>query len=93
MEKLKSKHKIDIKQMERDIIKQISPGIEERIKFEVVNTITNALEEQFYPPEEMIKKEFIKEVEEASKRANEGKVKSFKNTKELNAFLENLKDE
>ncbi len=93
MEKLKSEHKIDIKQMERDIIKQISPGIEERIKFEVVKTITDALEEQTYPPEEMIKKEFIKEVEEASKRAGEGKVKSFKNPKELNAFLENLKDE
>lgn len=51
------------------------------------------MEEQFYPPEEMIKEEFIKETEEAEKRVKEGKSKSFKNTEELNEFLEKLKHE
>ena len=91
MEKLKTK--LDIKRIERDIIKQIRPELEQMIKIEVVRSITDALEESVYPPEKMIKKEFIKEVEEASKRVKEGKVKSFKNTEELNAFLENLKNE
>lgn len=59
--------KLDIKLLERDIIKQITPKIEERIKFEVIKTITDALKEQFYPPEEMIREEFIKEVEEAER--------------------------
>lgn len=34
-------------------------------------------EEQFYPPEEMFREEFIKSVEEAEKRVKEGKAKSF----------------
>ncbi|MCK4730804.1 MAG: hypothetical protein KAT28_05800 [Candidatus Aenigmarchaeota archaeon] len=84
MEKLKTK--LDIKRMENDIIKQISPGIEERIKFEVVKTITDALEEQFYPPEKMIKKEFIKKIENAEKE--EGI--SFKNIEELKQHFADL---
>jgi len=71
MEKLKTK--LDIKRLESDIIKKISPRIEQMIKIEVVKTIADALEEPYYPPEKMIKKEFIKEVEEASKRVKEGK--------------------
>jgi len=71
MEKLKTK--LDIKRLESDIIKKISPRIEQMIKIEVVKTIADALEEPYYPSEKMIKKEFIKEVEEASKRVKEGK--------------------
>ena len=71
MEKLKTK--LDIKRMESDIIKQIKPEIEQMIKIEVVKIVADALEEQFYPPEKMIKKEFIKEVEETSKSVKEGK--------------------
>jgi len=82
----KFKNELDIKRIESDIIKKISPGIEERIKFEVVKTITDALEEQFYPPEEMIKKEFIKEIENAEKE--EGI--SFKNVEELKQHFADL---
>ncbi len=79
--------KLDIKLLEREIIKQIAPKIEERIKFEVVKTITDALEEQFYPPEEMIREEFVKEIEEAEKE--KGKV--FSNKEELEQYLENMR--
>ncbi|NQE05790.1 hypothetical protein C5S32_07960 [ANME-1 cluster archaeon GoMg1] len=50
-------------------------------------------EEQFYPPEEMFREEFVKSVEEAEKRVKEGKARTFKNASELNAFLESLKTE
>ncbi len=79
--------KLDIKLLEREIIKQIAPKIEERIKFEVVKTITDALEEQFYPPEEMIREECVKEIEEAEKE--KGKV--FSNKEELEQYLENMR--
>ena len=84
---LKTSQKLDIKLLERDIIKQIAPKIEERIKFEVVKTITDALEEQFYPPEEMIREKFVKEVKEAEKE--KGKV--FSNKEELEQYLENMR--
>ena len=34
-------------------------------------------EEQFYPPEEMFRVEFVKSVEEAEKRVKEGKSQDF----------------
>jgi len=58
-----------------------------------VRRIIDALEEQFYPPEEMFREEFVKRVEEAEKRVKEGKARTFKDANELNAFLERLKTE
>jgi hypothetical protein len=50
---------------------------EEKIRYRVVRSIINALEEQFYPPEEMFREEFVKSVEEAEKEIKEGKSKRF----------------
>jgi hypothetical protein len=58
-----------------------------------VRSIIDALEEQFYPPEEMFREELVKSVEEAERRVKEGKAKTFKDANELNAFLESLKTE
>jgi len=67
---------------EENLIKKV----EERVKYKVVQGIIQALEEQFYPPEDMIREEFIKEVENAEKE--HGKV--FKNAEELKQYLKNL---
>ena len=56
------------------------------MKYKVVPRIIHALEEQFYPPEDMIREEFIKEVENSEKE--HGKV--FKNAEELKQYLKNL---
>jgi len=56
------------------------------VRYKVVQGIIQALEEQFYPPEDMIREEFIKEVENAEKE--HGKV--FKNVEELKQYLKNL---
>lgn len=58
-----------------------------------MRSIIDALEEQFYPPEEMFREEFIERLKEAEKRVKEGKSKSFKDANELNEFLDSLKTE
>ncbi|RCV66002.1 hypothetical protein C5S53_00830 [Methanophagales archaeon] len=78
---------------EEQLVERLAPRIEEKIRYRVVRSIINALEEQFYPPEEMFREEFVKSVEEAEKRVKEGKARTFKNASELNAFLESLKTE
>ena len=46
-------------------------------------------EEQFYPPEEMFREEFVKSVEEAEKES--GRI--FKDREELKEYLESLAEE
>ena len=78
---------------EAKLVERLAPMVEGKVRYKVVRSIIDTLEEQCYPPEEMFREEFIKRVEEAEKRVKEGKVRSFKNANELNAFLERLKDE
>lgn len=59
------------------IEKMVEERLESRITHKVVSAIIEKLEEDFYPPEEMIKKEFIKEVEEAENRVKQGKCKTY----------------
>ena len=51
-----------------------------------MRSIVDALEEEFYPPEEMFRDEFVKRVEEAEKEG--GRV--FKDQEELKEYLERL---
>ncbi len=74
---------------EEELVERLAPRIEERIRYKIVRSIIDALEEQFYPPEEMIRKEFIKSVEEAEKES--GRI--FKDRKELKEYLESLAEE
>lgn len=71
---------------EEEFLERIAPKIEERIRYKIVKSIINTLEEEFYPPEEMIRKEFIK----AIKNAEKGKGILFKDIDELNGYLESL---
>ena len=71
----------------------IAPMMDERIRYNAVRSIIDTLEVQCYPPEEMFREEFIKRVEEAEKRVKEGKVISFKDADEPNAFLESIESE
>ena len=78
---------------EEQLMDRLAPRIEERIRYKIVRSIIDALEEQFYPPEETFREEFVKSVEEAEKRVEEGEARSFKDANELNAFLVSLKTE
>ncbi|HIC91871.1 MAG TPA: hypothetical protein EYP21_07430 [Syntrophaceae bacterium] len=71
------------------MINRIAPKIEERIRYSIVRSIINALEEQFYPPEDMFREDFVKSVEEAEK--DKGMV--FKDVRDLEAYLKSLASE
>ena len=79
-----------MQKMENEIADRITPIIEKRIeariKHRIVQSIVDTLDENFYPPEEMIKEEYIKQVEDAQKE--EGLI--FNNTEELKKHLESL---
>ena len=62
---------------EEQLIEKITPRIEEKVRYDVVQSIIGVLEEQFYPPEEMIREEVIKEIEEVEKEVAEGKSKVY----------------
>jgi hypothetical protein len=78
---------------EAELVERIAPMMDERLRYNAVRSIIDPLEVQCYPPEEMFREEFIKRVEEAEKRVKEGKVISFKDADELNAFLESIESE
>ena len=71
---------------EEELIARLAPKIEERIQYKIVKSIINILEEEFDPPEEMIRTDFI----EAVRDAENEKGTTFKNTDELDAYLESL---
>ena len=78
---------------EDEIIEQLIPRIEERVTYKVIQNVIDALEEQIYPPEEMIREELIEEIREAEKRIQEGRGKFFENASELKDFLDHVKEE
>ncbi len=69
-----------------ELASEVERLVEERIKFKIVQSIVDTLEENFYPPEEMFNQEFIRSVEQAEKE--KGKV--FKNKEELEKYLDSL---
>ena len=58
------------KTKEQELAERIAPMVEERIKYDITRGIIEAIEERFYPPEEMMREEFIEEVQ---KEINETK--------------------
>ncbi|MGB3458304.1 MAG: hypothetical protein WBB08_03200 [Halobacteriota archaeon] len=72
---------------EEQLVERLVPRIEEKIRYIVVRSIINALEEQFYPPEEMFREEFVKSVEAAEKEIKEGKSKRYSYDEFKNEFL------
>lgn len=75
---------------EDEVIERLIPRIEERVTYKVIQGVIDALEEQFYPPEDMIRQEFIDEIHDAEKRIERGEGKSFKDRNELKRFLDDL---
>lgn len=63
--------------MNEETIEQIAERVEEKIKYRIIRSIIEALEEQFYPPEDLLKEEFIEEVEKAEEEVKEGKSRIY----------------
>ncbi len=84
--------KIDDQELASRIAPLVEKKIEARMKHRIVQSIVDALDEQFYPPEDMIRDEFVKEVHDSGKRIKQGECKSFKNSDELRDYLGKLRE-
>ena len=73
-----------------EMVERLIPRIEERVTYKVIQSVIDALEEQFYPPEEMIREELIDEIHDSEKRIERGKGKTLENSNELKRFLDDL---
>jgi len=78
---------------EEALVERLAPKIEARIRYKLVRSVINAFAEEFYPPEEQLREDFVKRVEAAEQRVKAGTARSFKDGDELMAFLERLKTE
>ncbi len=78
---------------EEALVERLAPKIEERIRYKLVRSIIDALAEEFYPPEEQLREDFVNRVEAAEQRVKAGTARSFKDSNELMVFLERLKTE
>lgn len=84
--------KMDEQKLADRIAPIVEKKIEARMKHRIVQSIVDALDEQTYPPEEMIREEYVKEVHEAEKRVKRKECKSFKNSDELLGYLNKLRE-
>ena len=75
----------DRSKLEKEIIRDITPEIEkrvekrleERMKYRFFKILSRTIEEEFMPPEEMFKKEFVEETEKILKDMESGKAKTY----------------
>ncbi|MBW6518276.1 MAG: hypothetical protein K0A89_07220 [ANME-2 cluster archaeon] len=53
-------------------LEQLKLELKKELRQEILTEVLDIIRDEFYPPEENIRKEFIKKVEEAERRAKEG---------------------
>jgi hypothetical protein len=68
---------MDLSDEDRKLIERIAPVLEDSLKYKIVRSIVDALEEKSYPPEEMLQEDFIKNIEKAEKDIKDGKSKKY----------------
>lgn len=51
---------MELSDEDRKLIERLAPILEDSLKYKIVRSLIDALEEASYPPEEMIQEDFIK---------------------------------
>ncbi len=51
--------------------------LKRELRQEILTEVLDIIRDEFYPPEEKIRKEFIKKIEEAERRVKEGKFSKY----------------
>lgn len=72
---------------EEQLIQKIIPKIEKKLTSKITQKVMDMVYEEFYPPESMLKKSFVKSVDAASKRLGQGKGKLYSYREFKNKFL------
>jgi lipoate-protein ligase A len=68
---------MEISEEDRKLIERLTPMLEDSLKYKIVRSLIDALEETSYPPEEMIQEDFIRDIKEAEKEIKEGKCERY----------------
>ena len=68
---------MELSDEDRKLIERLAPMLEDSLKYKIVRSLIDALEETSYPPEEMMREDFIKDIEEAEKDIKKGKIKRY----------------
>ena len=68
---------MELTEEERKIVERLAPALEEKLRYSIVRSLIEALEEQSYPPEELIRQEFIESIEEAEEEIKSGKSRRY----------------
>ena len=58
-------------------MEQLKLELKRELRQEILAEVLDIIRDEFYPPEERIRKEFIKKVEEAERRVEEGKFPEY----------------
>ena len=68
---------MELSDEDRKLIERLVPVLEDSLKYKIVRSIIDALEEKSYPPEEMLQEDFIRNIIEAEKDIKEGKSRRY----------------
>ena len=58
-------------------LEEIKFELKQELRQEILTEVLEIIRDEFYPPDENIRKEFIKKVEEAERRVKEGKFSKY----------------
>ena len=56
---------MELSDEDRKLIDRLAPILEDSLRYKIVRSLIDALEETSYPPEEMIREDFTKKIIEA----------------------------
>lgn len=78
---------MDLSEEEQMLVTKLAPVLENSLRYKIIRSIIDALEEQTYPPEDMFLEDFISSVEEVEKEIEEGKSRRYSHEEFKRKFL------
>ncbi len=77
----------DLSEEEQMLVMKLAPVLENNLRYKIIRSIIDALEEQTYPPEDMLQEDFIRSIQEAEAEVKEGKSRRYSHEEFKRKFL------
>jgi hypothetical protein len=77
----------DLSEEEQMLVMKLAPVLENSLRYKIIRSIIDALEEQTYPPEDMLQEDFIRSIQEAEAEVKEGKSQRYSREEFKRKFL------
>lgn len=78
---------MDLSEEEQILVMKLAPVLENSLRYKIIRSIIDALEEQTYPPEDMFQEDFISSIEEVEKEIEEGRSRRYSHEEFKRKFL------